>query len=75
MDESVPIIDAFTDVYTDDAQASQQTRWDNLLASFRKEYDGDADIIARSPGRVNIIGEVASLSIEVHIEVIIDLSK
>jgi len=54
----VPSVDAFGDIYPQDAQEAQTKRWNNLLSSFEKNYSDKADFMSRSPGRVNIIGEV-----------------
>lgn len=54
----VPVTANFQDVYPDDAQQGQRQRWNSLLKSFDAEYGLKAEFIARSPGRVNIIGEV-----------------
>jgi len=54
----VPDVERFEDIYPADAQEAQTTRWNNLMSSFEKNYEEKADFVARSPGRVNIIGEV-----------------
>jgi len=54
----VPSVDNFEDIYPADAQEAQTTRWNNLLSSFEQNFGEKADFVARSPGRVNIIGEV-----------------
>ena len=53
----VPVARSLQDIYTDDAVATQTTRWTRLLDRFRSVYDHGAEFVARSPGRVNIIGE------------------
>lgn len=58
MDALVPVIESFDEVYPEDAKQSQSQRWNKLLAAFEKEYGRKADFVSRSPGRVNIIGEV-----------------
>ena len=59
--ELVPTTDSITDVYAADASspvpAADRERWDNLIAGFTKKYGHRPDFVARSPGRVNIIGE------------------
>lgn len=57
----VPTIESFEDVYPSDAKTVQSKRWNKLLASFEKQYGNKAEFVSRSPGRVNIIGEVYNL--------------
>jgi len=54
----VPTIAEFKDIYPDDAISTQTKRWNNLLSKFEHEFGHKADFVSRSPGRVNIIGEV-----------------
>lgn len=54
----VPTTDSIDTVYPKDALKSQTTRWNNLLSTFKKTYGKSPDFVSRSPGRVNIIGEV-----------------
>lgn len=55
---SVPLVKSLADIYPQDALAQQSSRWDALYARFRAAYGGEAPaFVARSPGRVNIIGE------------------
>jgi galactokinase len=54
---SVPVTSSLEEIYTSDALSSETTRWAHLLQTFRSTYGHDADFVARSPGRVNIIGE------------------
>lgn len=56
----VPTASSLKDIYPDDAVAVQQKRWEHLLASFKELYGKQADFVSRSPGRVNIIGEVCA---------------
>lgn len=59
----VPETEDIADVYaTDEASkfsvsSEVQSRWNGLIAGFGKLYGYAPDFIARSPGRVNIIGE------------------
>lgn len=53
----VPFAQSLDQIYTADALPSQGKRWNNLLAQFQSTYGHTADFVARSPGRVNIIGE------------------
>lgn len=53
----VPFARSLDQIYTADALPSQGKRWNNLLTQFQTTYGQPADFVARSPGRVNIIGE------------------
>ncbi|KAK3936755.1 Galactokinase [Diplogelasinospora grovesii] len=53
----VPVARSLNDIYTPDALSSQEKRWSNLLSKFQSTYGHPAEFVARSPGRVNIIGE------------------
>jgi galactokinase len=57
MSGPVPHAKSLADIYTDDALASQTKRWKHLLGTFKTTFSGPAQFVARSPGRVNIIGE------------------
>ena len=54
----VPTTKSLADIYPEDALENAKTRWSNLLKGFKDTYGKSADFVARSPGRVNIIGEV-----------------
>lgn len=54
---NVPLAKSLEEIYTEDALPEQRTRWDNLLKQFKSNYGHSAEFVARSPGRVNIIGE------------------
>jgi galactokinase len=54
----VPTKTSLADIYPEDALQSQTTRWNSLLSTFKDTYGKSADFVSRSPGRVNIIGEV-----------------
>ncbi len=41
-----------------EAVSRQTTRWEHLLQQFESAYGVAPAFVARSPGRVNIIGEV-----------------
>ena len=58
MSDVVPIVTSLEDIYYDEAVSDQRRRWEHLLAVFKKEYGEPAQFISRSPGRVNLIGEV-----------------
>ncbi|KAL1998946.1 hypothetical protein VTN02DRAFT_5311 [Thermoascus thermophilus] len=61
--ELVPQTESIADVYaTDEASAASvspavQARWEGLVVQFARRYGHRPDFVARSPGRVNIIGE------------------
>ncbi|MCJ1286950.1 galactokinase [Xylographa opegraphella] len=57
MHESVPIIKSLDFVYEAASLPNQQKRWDALRSRFSSLYGQEPDFVARSPGRVNIIGE------------------
>jgi galactokinase len=54
---TVPVAQSLRDIYTDDALEAQSRRWNRLLSTFEANYGRAAAFVARSPGRVNIIGE------------------
>ncbi|KAK2802698.1 galactokinase [Onygenales sp. PD_10] len=62
-DELVPQTESITDVYSTDPSggvdisSEQKARWNNFIARFKNTYNALPDFVARSPGRVNIIGE------------------
>ena len=56
----VPTKTSLADIYPEDALQSQTKRWNSLLSTFKDTYGKSADFVSRSPGRVNIIGEVGS---------------
>ncbi|RYN41780.1 Galactokinase [Alternaria arborescens] len=53
----VPTATSLRDIYPEDALPVETKRWESLLAKFKDLYGKQADFVARSPGRVNIIGE------------------
>ncbi|KAI1356777.1 galactokinase [Xylaria sp. FL0043] len=57
MSGPVPTVTALSDIYTTQALKDQGVRWNNLLEKFQANYGSPAHFVARSPGRVNIIGE------------------
>jgi galactokinase len=58
----VPTKTSLADIYPGDALEAQTKRWNSLLSTFKDTYGKSADFVSRSPGRVNIIGEVSELS-------------
>ncbi|KAL9003372.1 MAG: hypothetical protein Q9188_003745 [Gyalolechia gomerana] len=57
MEESVPVVNWIDGLYPDANLVSQKDRWQNLLDHFEGKYGRKAAFVARSPGRVNLIGE------------------
>lgn len=57
MSGSVPQAAALADIYHQPAIANQAPRWNSLVERFTSTYGHQPSFIARSPGRVNIIGE------------------
>ncbi|KAK4227168.1 ribosomal protein S5 domain 2-type protein [Podospora fimiseda] len=57
MPDHVPIAASLADIYTPDVLDAQTKRWNSLLQEFKATYSYDTEFVARSPGRVNIIGE------------------
>ncbi|KAI3329370.1 galactokinase [Xylariaceae sp. AK1471] len=57
MSGPVPTVTALQDIYTKQSLADQAVRWNGLLEKFQAQYGSPAQFVARSPGRVNIIGE------------------
>ncbi|KAF5688228.1 galactokinase [Fusarium denticulatum] len=57
MTGTVPVANALSDIYPAAALAEQGPRWNSLLSKFESIYGHAASFVARSPGRVNIIGE------------------
>lgn len=54
----VPTVTSLRDIYPEDVVSTQAQRWEKLLSQFKELYGKQAEFVARSPGRVNIIGEV-----------------
>lgn len=57
MSGSVPVANSLSDIYPAAAIAHEAPRWNNLVTKFEAIYGHPATFVARSPGRVNIIGE------------------
>lgn len=57
MSEFVPETQRLEDVYYNEDVASQIERWTTLFGTFTETYGHRAKFVARSPGRINIIGE------------------
>ena len=55
---TVPVVSSLDAIYTPDILTQQAPRWRSLYDTFASVYHGAAPhFVARSPGRVNIIGE------------------
>jgi galactokinase len=66
----VPTKTSLAEVYPKEAIEKQTRRWQNLLDTFQETYGKQPDFISRSPGRVNIIGEVPAFPLtksETHV--------
>lgn len=57
MSGPVPVAGALADIYPTSALPAQAPRWNTLLETFASAYGHQPSFVARSPGRVNIIGE------------------
>ena len=57
----VPTATSLRDIYPEDAVPVETKRWEKLLARFKEVHGRQAEFVARSPGRVNIIGEVNNI--------------
>ncbi|KAI4153063.1 MAG: hypothetical protein L6R39_001684 [Caloplaca ligustica] len=57
MDDPVPVTDSIDTLYPDANIPSQRERWRNLVKHFEDKYGEKPTFVARSPGRVNLIGE------------------
>jgi galactokinase len=53
----VPFAKSLDQIYPENALPAQGKRWNKLLDQFQSIYGQPAEFVARSPGRVNIIGE------------------
>ena len=56
----VPTKTQLADVYPEDAIRNQTKRWKTLIDTFQETYGKLPDFVSRSPGRVNLIGEVTA---------------
>ncbi|KAL8776332.1 MAG: hypothetical protein Q9213_008310 [Squamulea squamosa] len=63
MDEPVPVTRSVESLYPDANIPAQQERWQNLIAQFKEKYGRKPTFVARSPGRVNLIGEHVDYSL------------
>ncbi|KAI4228756.1 MAG: hypothetical protein L6R36_001356 [Xanthoria steineri] len=63
MDEPVPVTQSIESLYPDADLPAQQKRWQNLIVHFEEKYHKKPAFVARSPGRVNLIGEHVDYSL------------
>lgn len=68
MVELVPQLDSIEEVYAESSSSlniapEHKSRWKGLISSFSETYGHKPDFVARSPGRVNIIGEHVDYSL------------
>ncbi|KAF9085232.1 galactokinase [Mortierella sp. AD031] len=54
---TIPVIDDISILYSEPKLAGARARWASLVHDFSQLYGRVPDFIARSPGRVNLIGE------------------
>ncbi|KAK3835106.1 MAG: galactokinase [Linnemannia elongata] len=54
---TIPVIDDISILYSEPKLAGARARWARLAQDFEQLYGRVPDFIARSPGRVNLIGE------------------
>ncbi len=57
MNEPVPVVKNLEDLYPQDALESQRARFEHLKTQFSQLYGQSPRFVARSPGRVNLIGD------------------
>lgn len=58
MDESVPVVYEFSRLYPSEGLGEQEQRWNRFIDLFKEKYQNKSPVfVARSPGRVNLIGE------------------
>lgn len=58
MDEFVPVVGGFSRIYPPEGLRGQEERWSRFVDLFKEKYQNKPPVfVARSPGRVNLIGE------------------
>ena len=57
MNDPIPVVTDVSHIYPPDDLPRQKERYANLIHLFTQKYHGPPSFVARSPGRVNIIGE------------------
>ena len=63
MEESIPVTQSIESLYPDANVPAQRKRWQNLISQFEEKYNKKPAFVARSPGRVNLIGEHVDYSL------------
>ena len=53
---TIPVYGSVKYVYADQRVAEEEGRYAKLVASFAELHGAKPDLLARSPGRVNLIG-------------------
>lgn len=56
----VPTTKDLAEIYPEDYLNGQKKRWNSLISTFQEKYGKLPDYVSRSPGRVNLIGEVCN---------------
>lgn len=56
-EHKIPYATSLDEVYPSNQLDSLRQRWNTLLQKFEQHYERKPDFVARSPGRVNLIGE------------------
>lgn len=54
----IPTSKDLSEIYPEDYLERQTKRWNSLISTFKDTYGKLPDFVSRSPGRVNLIGEV-----------------
>lgn len=54
---TIPELSSLAEIYDSNILAKEESRWSRLRESFGKVYGTEPAFVARSPGRVNLIGE------------------
>ncbi|KAF9406837.1 galactokinase [Podila epigama] len=57
MSSPIPVISDISVLYSEPKMTSARTRWAELSTEFERRFGRVPEFIARSPGRVNLIGE------------------
>lgn len=62
----VPTKKSLAEIYPEDALEKQTKRWNSLISEFKQRYGRLPDFVSRSPGRVNLIGEVGGRVLRIY---------
>jgi hypothetical protein len=57
-DEHVPVFDSLENVYSDNIITYQRERYNTIKSLFTAKFKVEPEFYVRSPGRVNIIGNL-----------------